>query len=165
MADALQVVPSTNDVSTGVQNTEAVATGLADVLSDTYCLVFKTHAYHWNVEGPLFFSVHKLTEEQYNDMFEAADVLAERIRALGELAPHALKDVISRSRIEDASSALSTAEMVEDLAADHARIAHRLHALAELAGENRDIVTEDLATARSSFHEQAAWMLRAISKS
>lgn len=165
MADALKVVPSTDDVSTGVQNTETVATGLADVLSDTYCLVFKTHAYHWNVEGSLFYSVHKLTEEQYGNMFEAADELAERIRALGELAPHALKDVLSRSRIEDASGALSTAEMVDDLATDHERLAHRLHALAELASENRDIVTEDLATARSAFHEQAAWMLRAISKS
>ncbi|WP_299045774.1 DNA starvation/stationary phase protection protein [uncultured Tateyamaria sp.] len=165
MADALQVVPSADDVSTGVQNTEAIATGLADVLSDTYCLVFKTHAYHWNVEGALFYSVHNLTEEQYGNMFEAADELAERIRALGELAPHALKDVLGRSQVEDASGALSTAEMVEDLAGDHERLAHRLHALAELAGDNRDIVTEDLATARSAFHEQAAWMLRAISKS
>lgn len=165
MADALQVVPSTDDVSTGVQNTEAVATGLADVLADTYCLVFKTHACHWNVEGPLFYSVHNLTEEHYTNMFEAADELAERIRALGELAPSALRDIVSRSRVEDAQGTLSTVEMVDDLAADHERIAHRLHALAELAGDNRDIVTEDMATARSAFHEQAAWMLRTIAKS
>ncbi|WP_147114579.1 Dps family protein [Tateyamaria sp. syn59] len=165
MTDALKVVPSSDDVSTGVQDTEAVATGLADILADTYCLVFKTHAYHWNVEGPLFYSVHNLTEEHYTNMFEAADELAERIRALGELAPSALKDVVSRSRIEDAEGKMSTADMVEDLASDHERIAHRLHALAELAGDNRDIVTEDLATERSAFHEQAAWMLRAIGKS
>ncbi|APX10897.1 Dps family protein [Tateyamaria omphalii] len=165
MADALKVIPKRNDVSTGVQDTKAVATGLSDVLADTYCLVFKTHAYHWNVEGPLFYSVHNLTEEHYSNMFEAADELAERIRALGELAPSALKDVVSRSRVEDAEGEMSTADMVEDLAADHERIAHRLHALAELAAENRDIVTEDLATERSAFHEQAAWMLRAIAKS
>lgn len=165
MADALKVVPSSDDVSTGVENTEAVATGLSDVLADTYCLVFKTHAYHWNVEGPLFYSVHNLTEEQYGNMFEAADELAERIRALGELAPSALKDIVSRSRVEDSQGRMSTSQMVEDLAADHERLAHRLHALAELAEENRDIVTEDLATERSAFHEQAAWMLRAIAKS
>ncbi|MBV7409032.1 MULTISPECIES: Dps family protein [Roseobacteraceae] len=165
MTDALKVVPSSDDVSTGVQNTEAVATGLSDVLADTYCLVFKTHAYHWNVEGPLFYSVHNLTEEHYTNMFEAADALAERVRALGELAPSALRDIVSRSRVEDPKGPMSTAQMVEDLAADHERLAHRLHALAELAERNRDIVTEDMATARSAFHEQAAWMLRAISKS
>ncbi|MEL6465084.1 MAG: DNA starvation/stationary phase protection protein [Pseudomonadota bacterium] len=164
MTDALKVIPSTDDVSTGVQNTDTVSSGLADILADTYCLVFKTHAYHWNVEGPLFYSVHNLTEEQYKNMFEAADELAERIRALGELAPSSLSDIVSRARVEDHEAGISTAQMIEDLATDHARLAHRLHALAELAAENRDIVTEDLATERSAFHEQAAWMLRAIAK-
>ena len=82
MTDSLKVVPSTDSVSTGVRDTEALAEGLGDILADTYRLVFKTHAYHWNVEGPLFYSVHKLTEEQYENMFAAADELAERIAQL-----------------------------------------------------------------------------------
>ena len=83
MSNAMKVVPSENDVSTGVRETQGIAEGLADVLADTYRLVFKSHAYHWNVEGPLFYSVHNLTEEHYKNMFDAADELAERIRALG----------------------------------------------------------------------------------
>jgi starvation-inducible DNA-binding protein len=54
--------------------------------------------------------------------------------------------------------------MCEDLAKDHERLAHRLHALVELSGKHNDPVTDDLATGRSAFHEQAVWMLRAISK-
>jgi starvation-inducible DNA-binding protein len=165
MTDALRVIPTSDTVSTGVRDTKAIAEGLADVLADTYRLVFKTHAYHWNVEGPLFFSVHKLTEEQYENMFTAADELAERIRALGHLAPTSLSDIMDRSKIEDRTGDLSTADMVEDLAADHALIAHRLHALIELLDGKKDSVTEDLATERSAFHEQAAWMLRAMTKS
>ena len=164
MTDALKVVPSSDNVSTGVRNTHAIANGLADILADTYRLVFKTHAYHWNVEGPLFFSVHKLTEEQYENMFKAADELAERIRSVGELAPSSMADIVARSVIEDRSGGLSTEEMVTDLATDHERLAHRLHALIEIVEEHRDPVTEDLATERSAFHEQAAWMLRAIAK-
>ena len=164
MTDALRVIPTTDTVSTGVRDAEAIAEGLADVLADTYRLVFKTHAYHWNVEGPLFYSIHKLTEEQYDNMFHAADELAERIRALGVLAPSALRDITSRSVIEDKSGALSAADMVNDLASDHERIAHRLHALVEMVEGRKDPVTEDLATERSAFHEQAAWMLRAIAK-
>lgn len=165
MTGALTAVPSTDKVETGVRDTGAIADGLADVLADTYRLVFKTHACHWNVEGPAFYSVHKLTEEQYENMFTAADDLAERIRALGHLAPSRMDEVLNRSKIEDPSGDLSAGEMVQDLAASHERIAYRMHALAELAGRRRDIVTEDLATSRSAFHEQAAWMLRAIVKS
>lgn len=164
MTDSLSTTPSPDDVSTGVKDTAAIARGLSDVLADTYRLVFKTHAYHWNVEGPAFFSMHKLTEEQYEDMFAAADVLAERIRALGHLAPSRMDEILNRSKIEDASGELNAREMAQDLAASHERVAHRLHALAEMSGSRRDIVTEDLATARSAFHEQAAWMLRAIAK-
>ncbi len=165
MTDALRVVPSSDTVSTGVRDTATIAEGLADVLADTYRLVFKTHAYHWNVEGPLFYSVHKLTEEQYENMFDAADELAERIRAVGHLAPSSMGDIMARSKIDDKNGELSAADMIEDLAADHERISHRLHALTELVEGKKDPVTEDLATERSAFHEQAAWMLRAIAKS
>ncbi|WP_050927959.1 Dps family protein [Aestuariivita boseongensis] len=165
MTDALKVVPSSDSVSTGVRDTGALAEGLANVLADTYRLTFKTHAYHWNVEGPLFYSIHKLTEEQYENMFTAADELAERIRSLGHLAPSRMNDILQASVIEDVEDELDAAGMIEDLAKDHERIAHRMHALVEMSGGRKDVVTEDLATERSAFHEQAAWMLRAIAKS
>ena len=164
MKDALQVVPSASDVSTGVRDAGAISDALAGVLADTYRLVFKTHAYHWNVEGPLFYSIHKLTEEQYEDMFAAADVLAERIRALGELAPSTMAQIMDHSKIKDLGVDMTAADMVEDLASDHERVAHRLHALVDLVDGRKDPVTDDLATARSAFHETAAWMLRAIAK-
>lgn len=162
MTDALKIVPENKSVSTGVRNTDAVASGLAGVLADTYRLLFKTHAYHWNVEGPLFYSIHNLTEEQYEDMFAAADELAERIRALGKLAPMRMAQIIDASVIKDSEGTPDAGTMVEDLAHDHERVSHRLRALAVMAGDAKDVVTEDLATERSAFHEKAAWMLRAI---
>ena len=165
MSNALNVVPREDNVSTGVRDTQTIAEGLADVLADTYRLVFKSHAYHWNVEGPLFYSVHNLTEDHYENMFEAADDLAERIRALGHLAPTSMKDVVARSQIDDVAGALTTQDMIKDLAQDHERIAHRFHALIELLDGRKDQVTEDMATERSAFHEKAAWMLRALAKS
>ncbi len=163
MANALDVVPERQEIKTGVRNTQTIAEALAEVLSDTYALILKTHAYHWNVEGPLFYSVHNLTEEQYTDMFEAADELAERIRALGHLAPMKLSAITDTSIIADRQTTPSAGEMCSDLAQNHERVAHRLHALIEVAETNRDMVTADLATERSAFHEKAAWMLRALS--
>ena len=162
MTEALKVVPEAHKVDTGVKNARAVAEKLADTLADTYRLVFKTHAYHWNVEGPLFYSVHNLTEGQYEEMFAAADVLAERIRALGHLAPMRMDEIVSKSALKDRKGTPSAGEMLEDLAGDHEKVASRLHELADLAASHDDIVTEDLAVARSTFHEKAAWMLRAL---
>ena len=161
---ALNVVPEAEAVKTGVTDTTALAEALAGALADTYRLVFKTHAYHWNVEGPLFHSVHLLTEAQYGEMFAAADELAERMRALGALAPHRMEDILTASVIEDRAKLPATVEMCADLAEDHARVARRMHALVTLAEDSDDPVTADLATARSAFHEKAAWMLRAIAK-
>ena len=164
MADAMKVVPKPQPVKTGVRDTKKIAGGLAEVLADTYRLIFKTHACHWNVEGPMFYSIHNLTEAQYEEMFGAADELAERIRALGHLAPAKLSEIVSTSVVSDLETATSAAHMVEDLAEDHERVASRLHDLIELAEDGNDPVTADLATARSAFHEKAAWMLKATAK-
>lgn len=162
MKDALTVVPHDKPVKTGVTDPAAVAEGLAKVLADTYRLTFKTHAYHWNVEGPFFHSIHILTEGQYEDLFAAADVLAERMRALGQLAPTSMAEIIKLSAVEDPKSVPSAQKMIEDLAKDHQSVARRLHDLIKTAEDNNDAVTADLATKRAAFHEKAAWMLSAI---
>lgn len=165
MTNGLNVVPENDLIDTAIRNVPAMAKGLELALADTYRLIFKTHAVHWNVEGPLFYAVHNLTEEQYEDLFAAADELAERIRALGQLAPSTLSSIVASSVVKDEERPQSAGDMCRDLAEDHNRVAARLHELIEIAGSESDPVTEDLATARAAFHEKAAWMLRAISKS
>ena len=165
MANAKKATAKAANIDTGIRNIDAVVGALSDILSDTYRLLIKSHVYHWNVEGPLFYSIHNLTEDQYNNLFAASDELAERIRALGKLAPVAISDIVQSAAIGDTVADLSAIEMVEDLVKDHERAAHRLHALIKIAEDNNDPVTADLATARSAFHEKAAWMLRATAAS
>ncbi|QDL91730.1 DNA starvation/stationary phase protection protein [Paroceanicella profunda] len=163
MASPLKATPTaTRSMDTGVTHRAKVAAGLEEVLADTYRLLFKTHTYHWNVTGPLFYSIHHLTEEQYQDLFEAADVLAERIRALGQVTPMRFADMASNSAVKDLDKRPSAGEMIDDLRKDHEQLAKRLHKLIRLAEDNDDDVTGDLAIARSSVHEKAAWMLRAM---
>ena len=162
MADGLDVVPSGDEPKIGIENREEITAGLGEVLADTYRLVLKTHGYHWNVEGPLFYSIHQLTEEQYKDLFEAADTLAERMRALGVLAPFTLGQITADSLVRDADALPSARGMVEDLASDHERVAARFRDLSEKADDLHDPSTADLCNGRGAFHDKAAWMLRAI---
>ncbi|MCA0042243.1 Dps family protein [Celeribacter litoreus] len=165
MAHALKMLSDTEPHSVADESVQNVASGLEKVLSDTYSLLIKTHVYHWNVTGPLFHSLHTLTEEQYQDLFAATDTLAERIRALGHLAPNAFKDVVESKAIGEPSNKPSAAEMIEELATDHDRIARRLVALTKISEEANDPVSADLATTRAAFHQKASWMLRSMIQS
>lgn len=162
MNSVMDTKPGDMDVETGNGSEGSIADSLAAILADTYGLMFKTHAYHWNVDGPLFFSVHKLTEEQYTEMFGATDVVAQRIRALGRRTPASFAWLGDNSCIMDAEDLLTTGGMVEDLCSDHERVSRRLHALARVAEKAGDTVTANLATQRSAFHEKAVWMLRSL---
>lgn len=140
-----------------------LAEHLAAATADTYMLLAKTQGYHWNVAGPLFVSIHELTEQQYKDLFDAADGLAERIRALGEASPGSYARFAELSKIEeDDGQAKSASAMVEALAHDNELVARRMKSASDVAEDLGDKVTEDMLIARMQVHEQNAWMLRAI---
>jgi starvation-inducible DNA-binding protein len=140
-----------------------LAERLAAATADSYILLAKTQGYHWNVSGPLFVSIHELTETQYQDLFEAADTLAERIRALGEASPSSYARFAELSAIdEDDGTPKSAAAMVEALAHDNELVARRMKSASDVAEDLGDKVTEDMLIARMQVHEQNAWMLRAL---
>ncbi len=134
---------------------------LSEVLVDTYQLTIKSHVYHWNVVGPLFKPLHELTEEHYKALFAATDIIAERIRALGHLAPASLAEIGEFAPKGKDISNLSAKDMVDDLIEAHEKAVRKMRHAAELAGESSDVVTEDMLTQRMTFHEEALWMLRA----
>ena len=75
------------DIGIPEDTRQEIADGLSHVLADTYTLYLKTHGYHWNVTGPLFNTLHLMFEVQYNELWLAVDLIAERIRSLGSFAP------------------------------------------------------------------------------
>lgn len=163
MSDAVEVLqPKTRRDKMNVGLTDAdrkeLAQGLSDILASTYQLLIKTHVYHWNVVGPLFHTIHTLTEEQYNELFEATDIIAERIRALGHHAPAGKG---KEQTVTLNASGRSALEMVEDLISDHEEAVRKMREVGTAADEKGDLVTADMLTARLTFHEKALWMLRA----
>ena len=81
------VKPMEINIGITEEHREKIAEGLSKVLADSYLLYLKTHNYHWNVTGELFHQLHEQFEEQYTELAEAIDEIAERIRALGFRAP------------------------------------------------------------------------------
>ena len=75
------------DTGISAKDRAAIAGGLSRLLADTYVLYLKTHGFHWNVEGPMFQTLHQMFMAQYTETWNAIDPIAERIRALGNYAP------------------------------------------------------------------------------
>ena len=164
-AKVMAAVPrSSTQIKTGIESKDrkAGADALAGSLADTVMLMLKTQVVHWNVVGPTFYGLHKLTETQYQDLFKAADEIAERIRALGFPAPLNSKKLASLAHLGEEKELRSTGSMIEQLAADNETVARDMREVAKQADEADDLVTSDLLTERMGYHEKAAWMLRSI---
>ena len=152
----------TASIDTGLKPKERgdVAQELSKVLADSFAVYQKTHGYHWNVLGPEFFSLHKLLEQQYTEIWTALDDIAERIRALGELAPQSASAFANLTSIKDGDPEKSAPEMLNELMRDHETLIATMRAAIEVADEDGDDVTVDLLTQRLGAHEKFAWMLR-----
>ncbi|PZP84493.1 MAG: DNA starvation/stationary phase protection protein [Azospirillum brasilense] len=139
-----------------------VTDALKGILADTYSLQLKTQNYHWNVEGGLFRSLHLMFEEQYNELFAAVDVVAERIRALGEKAPGSYSEFAKLTKIKEAKAEADDFEMVKDLHQSNLQLSENLKKALEKAEKADDAATADLFTQRIAVHDKAAWMLRSV---
>lgn len=140
---------------------KAIAAGLSRLLADTYTLYLKTHNFHWNVTGPQFNSLHTMFETQYTELALAVDLIAERIRALGEPAPGSYSAFAKLSSISEATDVPAATEMVRILAEDQLAVVRTARAVFPLADAAHDEPTADLLTQRMQVHEKTAWMLRA----
>lgn len=149
-------------INTGLTKAERteVSRELTKVLADSFAVYMKTHGYHWNVRGPEFFTLHTLLEQQYRDMWEALDEIAERIRALGEFAPQGYATFANLSSIKDGEPDKDATSMLKELMKDHETLIATCRKAIEAADEDGDDVTVDLLTQRLASHEKFTWMLR-----
>jgi starvation-inducible DNA-binding protein len=137
-----------------------IAKALGPVLADSYQLFIKTQGVHWNISGPNFYGLHKLTEAQYQDLYAAIDMIAERIRALGEPAPATYRAYGEMGRIRDEESSNNPKDQVAMLIRDNGLLCETLRDAIEAAEAQNDVVTADLLTARLAQHEQNGWMMQ-----
>ena len=141
---------------------ETIAKGLSKVLADTYSLYLKTHNYHWNVEGPMFHSLHTMFETQYNELALAVDEIAERIRALGFKAPGSYGEFAKLTSIPDGKNTNDAKTMIKELVDGQETVVRTCRELFPAVDEANDEPTADLLTNRMQTHEKAAWMLRVL---
>lgn len=156
--------PERKPMNIGVERRDRkrLADELSVALADSYVLYGLTQHVHWNVTGPLFYSLHNLTEDQYEDLASAIDELAERIRAIGFFSPGGIHQMTAMTRMEKVPHAHSAEDMVRLLINGNEACARSLRVAVARAEECDDVKTADLLTERIGRHEENVWMLRAM---
>jgi starvation-inducible DNA-binding protein len=151
------------DIGIDEADRAAIAGGLSRLLADTYTLYLTTHNFHWNVRGPMFNTLHLMFMEQYTELWNAVDPIAERIRSLGHPAPGSYAQFARLSSIQDVPETPPAAlDMVRILVEGHEAVARTARGVFPLADKAGDEPTADLLTQRLAVHEQTAWMLRSL---
>ena len=151
------------DVNIGISKDKRkkIANGLSKVLADSYMLYLKTHNYHWNVTGEHFHSLHEQFEQQYTELAEAVDEIAERIRSLGYRSPGSFLEFQELTSIEeDTHHSIKAMEMVRRLAVDNEAVLRTAREVVPACEDAGDEATIDLLTQRLHVHSKTAWMLR-----
>jgi starvation-inducible DNA-binding protein len=144
-------------------NLSKVAHVLNSLLADEFLLYLKTRKAHWNVEGADFHAMHRFFEDQYNQLDDIMDDVAERIRSLGHYAPATLKAYLELTHLtEETRKNNDSAGFIKDLLADHESIiTWTRENINYIANDLQDAGTSDFITSLMETHEKIAWMLRA----
>ena len=143
-------------------NRKKIAEGLSRLLADSYTLYLMTHNFHWNVTGPQFNSLHVMFMDQYTEQWNALDVIAERIRALGFPAPGTYKEFVQLASIEEVEGVPKADDMIRHLVLAQEATARTARELFPVVDKANDQPTADVLTQRIDVHEKTAWMLRSL---
>jgi starvation-inducible DNA-binding protein len=141
------------------------AEALSKVLSDTFVLYLKTHNFHWNVQGPQFLGLHEKFEEQYRDLWNSIDEIAERIRALGQPAPGTTAKFHELAEIKENQGIPPATQMLHELVNDNETATRSIRAALSTAQAAGDEATAGLLSDRLAYHEKQLWMMKSMAAS
>lgn len=150
------------DIGISKKEREKIAEGLSRLLADSFTLYLKTHNFHWNVTGPMFNTLHVMFMDQYTELWNALDLIAERIRALGFPAPGTYREFAKLTVIKESEGTPNASEMLKQLLAGQEAVTKTARSILPIVGKVSDEPTADLLTQRMQIHEKNAWMLRSM---
>ena len=155
---------SKDSLNIGISSSSSkkVADELNQVLADEFILYLKTLKIHWNIEGRDFHALHIFLDEQYHQLQEIIDSVAERVRKVGHFANGSMKQFMADASLKElsASGAISENALAE-LATDHEALIRKMRTLIDDFDEKYDDAgSSDFITGIMKQHEEMAWMLR-----
>lgn len=138
---------------------------LRECLANTFVMYFKTHAFHWNVEGIHFPTYHEFFGDLYQELYGAIDPIAEEIRALDSYAPSGLNELYESATLTDSNlKGDSVKAMLGALAIDNDNLIVCLNNSFRLANDSNLQGLADFIAGRIDVHKKHGWMIKSSMK-
>lgn len=153
-------MPLSVDIGLTQDTCQEISDMLCRILANEYFLYQKTLSFHWNITGETFISLHELLEDHYEWLKETIDILAERIRALGFIAPGSYKKYSKEATLHEAIENLTAQQMLKELVASHTEVICQIRDTITHLADKKDYATEDILIQVLKEHEKNTWMLR-----
>ena len=130
------------------------------LLASTFAFALKAQRYHWNVMDMGFYSHHEFYQEIYEEAYEAVDLIAENIRALGKFPAGSLGEFAELSQIaEEDEVVVYASDQMENLVKAN-DVVLRIIKIAMTAADDDDAEDiEDMLVERMRAHKKHGWML------
>lgn len=143
----------------GDNSTKALADALNVLLADYFALYIKTKNFHWHVSGPHFREYHLLFDAQAAELIATTDLIAERVRKIGQSTLTSIGSIAARQTVKDEDKAIDAEGMLVKLRDDNRKLVKALRAAKELASDAGDNATDGLIDDWTDQAEQRAWFL------
>lgn len=142
-----------------------IAAALNALLADTFALYLKTKNFHWHVSGPHFRDYHLLLDEHAAQIFAMTDVLAERVRKLGQPTLRSIGDITRHQRLADNDAAyVDPADMIAELRDDNQRFIAAMREAHDVCDEHNDVASASLIEIYIDESEKRVWFLYEIGR-
>ena len=152
--------PTKIDLSANIR--QSIAVELNERLADTVDLAMQAKQAHWNVKGPQFAALHTLFDDVATNALEYADLLAERVTALGGTARGTVRMAAEQSQLTEYPLTITEGNAHIDALSDAvARLARSTRAAIKLADDKGDAGSADLFTEISRGLDKQLWLLEA----
>jgi starvation-inducible DNA-binding protein len=143
---------------------EELINALKVLLANNVALKFKSHGYHWNIEGEDFYEYHTLLQEIYEDFEDAIDTNAEWIRKLGGYAPFKLARFVELTTIDEPDVTSDYEVMLPDLLESIVEVTEDLKNIFDMASAQRQQGLCNFIADRMDMHQRWQWQLSATLK-
>ena len=136
---------------------------LNQYVADLHVFNAKLHQLHWNVVGLQFVSIHKYTEELYENVFEKFDEAAEILKIQGDVPLGRVSDYLKVSQIEELETANYSVDfVVKEVKKDLSYLKDLVSKIRASAAETDDFETVNVAEDHISYYSKQLWFLVAM---
>ncbi len=142
-----------------IKDRRKIAEAINPLVATTFALFVKTKNFHWHMTGPHYRDYHLLLDEQSEQIFSMIDVLAERVRKLGEKTIQSIGQIKELQTIKDNNDILSAEEMLYQLLKDNEDFLKNMRKAHEICNKGNDFATTSILEEYIDETERRIWFL------